>query len=140
MAREEIEEISEAISYIKSYRKLDEYLYDIAPKGSEGFYATKKCLRYWDMAIEALEKEAKEFKEVKDVIVARPKCMYCKHATLKVTDPPCLECYCTANRPNFKPNETCKKLYSKIKAAEEKSKPKYMTEESYKEWLEEMNE
>ena len=64
MTREEIEEISEAISYIKCYRKLDENLHDTAPKGSVGFYATEKCLHYWDMAIEALEKEAKEFKEV----------------------------------------------------------------------------
>lgn len=53
--------------------------------------------------------------EENDVIVARPKCMYCEFATLKVTDPPCYPCYCTANRPNFKPNESCKQLYSKIK-------------------------
>ena len=50
--------------------------------------------------------------------VARPKCMYCEFATLKVTDPPCWNCYYTANRPNFKPNESCKELYSKIKEAE----------------------
>ena len=51
------EEISEAVSYIKTYRKLDENLHNTAPKGSEGFYATEKCLRYWDMAIKALEQE-----------------------------------------------------------------------------------
>lgn len=51
------EEISEAVSYIKAYRKLDENLHNTAPKGSVGFYATEKCLRYWDMAIEALEKD-----------------------------------------------------------------------------------
>ena len=51
------EEISEAVSYIKSYRKLDENIHNTAPKGSVGFYATGKCLHYWDMAIEALEKD-----------------------------------------------------------------------------------
>lgn len=50
------EEISEAVSYIKSYRKLDENMHNTAPKGSVSFYATKKCLHYWDMAIEALQK------------------------------------------------------------------------------------
>ena len=50
------EEISEAVSYIKSYRKLDENIHNTAPKGSVGFYATEKCLHYWDMAIEALQK------------------------------------------------------------------------------------
>ena len=53
--------------------------------------------------------------EEQTAIVARPKCMYCEFATLKVTDPPCYPCYYTKNRPNFKPNESCKELYSKIK-------------------------
>ena len=56
-----------------------------------------------------------EEQEVKDAIVARPKCMYCEFATLKATDPPCYQCYYTDNRPNFKPNKSCKELYSKIK-------------------------
>ena len=50
-------EVIEAIEYIKTYRKLDEDLYNTAPKGSVSFYATEKCLHYWDMAIEALEQE-----------------------------------------------------------------------------------
>ena len=52
-------EVTEAIEYIKTYRKLDENLYNIAPKGSVSFYATEKCLHYWDMAIKALEQEPK---------------------------------------------------------------------------------
>ena len=101
----------------------------------------------YDVPIEDVRKvisillpDYEEEQEVKDVIVARPKCIYCKFAPLKATDPPCYPCYCTDNRPNFKPNESCKELYSKIKEAEKKSKPKYMTEEAYKEWREEMNE
>ena len=76
----------------------------------------------YDVPIEDVRKvisilipDYEEEKEVKDAIVARPKCMYCEFATLKVTDPPCWGCYFTANRPNFKPNESCKQLYSKIK-------------------------
>lgn len=61
------------------------------------------------------EKEENTEEEVKDAIVARPKCMYCEFATLKAIDLPCWDCYYTANRPNFKPNESCKQLYSKIK-------------------------
>lgn len=61
------------------------------------------------------QESEEEEKEVIDAIVARPKCMYCEFATLKATDPPCRDCYFTANRPNFKPNESCKQLYSKIK-------------------------
>jgi hypothetical protein len=53
-------EIVDAISYIKSYRKLDENLHNTAPKGSMSFYATEKCLHYWDMAIKALEQEPNE--------------------------------------------------------------------------------
>ena len=49
------EEISDAVSYIKSYRRLDENLHNTTPKGSVSFYATEKCLHYWDMAIKALE-------------------------------------------------------------------------------------
>ena len=52
------EEISDAVSYIKSYRKLDENLHNTVPKGSVSFYATEKCLHYWDMAIKALEQES----------------------------------------------------------------------------------
>ncbi len=50
-------EVIEAIEYIKAYRKLDENLHNNAPKGSVSFYATEKCLHYWDMAIKALEQE-----------------------------------------------------------------------------------
>ena len=44
-----------AINYIKSYRKLDEDLHKGAPKGSLAYHATEICLKYWDMAIQALE-------------------------------------------------------------------------------------
>ena len=49
----------QAIEYIKRYRKLDEKLYDTAPKGTVSSNATKKCLEFWDMAIKALEQEPK---------------------------------------------------------------------------------
>lgn len=54
MTREEREA---AIAYIKGYRKLDEDLHNTASKDSISYYATDKCLKYWDMAIQALEKE-----------------------------------------------------------------------------------
>lgn len=49
----------QAIEYIKKYRKLDEKLYNIAPKGTVSSNATKKCLKFWDMAIQALLQEPK---------------------------------------------------------------------------------
>ena len=55
MTREEREA---AIAHIKGYRKLDEVLHNTAPKDSISYYATDKCLKYWDMAIQALEKES----------------------------------------------------------------------------------
>ena len=54
MTREEREA---AIAYIKGYRKLDEDLHNTAPKDSISYYATDKCLKYWDMAIQALLQE-----------------------------------------------------------------------------------
>lgn len=51
MTREEREA---AIAYIKYYRKLDEDLHNTSPKDSVSYYATDKCLKYWDMAIKAL--------------------------------------------------------------------------------------
>lgn len=54
MTREEREE---AISYIKLYRRLDENLHNTAPKNSVSYYATDKCLKYWDAAIHALSQE-----------------------------------------------------------------------------------
>ena len=54
MTREEREA---AIAYIKGYRKLDEDLHNTAPKDSISYYATDKCLKYWDMAIKALSQE-----------------------------------------------------------------------------------
>ena len=54
MTREEREA---AIAYIKEYRKLDEDLHNAASKDSISYYATDKCLKYWDMAIKALEQE-----------------------------------------------------------------------------------
>jgi len=51
------EEREAAIAYIKGYRKLDEDLHNTAPKDSISYYATEKCLKYWDMAIRALEQE-----------------------------------------------------------------------------------
>lgn len=44
-----------AIEYIKCYRKMDEDMFNTAPQGSVSYFATKKCLSYWDMAIKALE-------------------------------------------------------------------------------------
>ena len=52
MTREE-----QAIEHIKKYRELDEKLYNTAPKGTVSSIAIKKCLEFWDMAIQALEKE-----------------------------------------------------------------------------------
>ena len=57
MTREEREA---AITHIKGYRKLDENLHNTAPKDSISYYATAKCLKYWDMAIKALEQESCE--------------------------------------------------------------------------------
>ena len=57
MTREEREA---AIAYIKGYRKLDEDLHNTAPKDSISYYATDKCLKYWDMAIQALSQEPTE--------------------------------------------------------------------------------
>lgn len=54
MTREEREA---AIVYIKSYRKLDENLHNMTPKETISFFATEKCIKYWDMAIKALEQE-----------------------------------------------------------------------------------
>lgn len=47
----------QAIEYIKGYRELDENLHNISPKDSVSYYATDKCLKYWDMAIQALSQE-----------------------------------------------------------------------------------
>ena len=44
----------QAIEYIKRYRELDENLHNTSPKDSVSYYATDKCLKYWDMAIKAL--------------------------------------------------------------------------------------
>lgn len=52
-----IEEREEAIAYIKVYRKLDEDLHNTSLKDSISYYATDKCLKYWNMAIKALERE-----------------------------------------------------------------------------------
>lgn len=52
MTREEREA---AIAYLKGYRKLDEDLHNISPKDSISYYATDKCVKYCDMAIEALK-------------------------------------------------------------------------------------
>jgi len=49
------EERSKAIEYLKTYRKLDENLHNSAPIDSVSYYATDKCLKYWDMAIKALQ-------------------------------------------------------------------------------------
>ena len=51
------EERKKAIEYIKTYRKLDEDLYNAAEKGSVAYIAAGKCLKYWDMAIQALSQE-----------------------------------------------------------------------------------
>lgn len=48
-------ERNDAIEYIKAYRKTDETLHKISPEGSRAFFATETCLKYWDMAIKALE-------------------------------------------------------------------------------------
>ena len=62
-----------------------------------------------------IEAESEDRQEIPKSIVVRPKCKYCEFATLKATDPPCYPCFCKENRPNFKPNEACRDLYSKIK-------------------------
>lgn len=54
MAREEREE---AIEYIKKFRELDAKLYQTVPFATVSKNALTKCLRYWDVAIEALSAE-----------------------------------------------------------------------------------
>lgn len=49
------EDINGAINYLKAYRKIDEKTHNISPKDSVAYFATNKCLKYWDMAIQALE-------------------------------------------------------------------------------------
>ena len=61
-------ERSKAIEYLKSYRILDENLHNIAPLDSVSYYATDICLKYWDMAIKALEQETKTGYWVSDEI------------------------------------------------------------------------
>lgn len=78
------------------------------------FEVCSECMLKLNKLLDS-KSESEEEKEIIDAIVARPKCMYCEFATLKATDPPCRDCYFTANRPNFKPNKSCKELYSKIK-------------------------
>lgn len=64
MTREE-----QAIEYIKKYRKLDENLYNTAPKGTVSSIATKKCLEFWDMAIQALSQEPnRDMEEIAEII------------------------------------------------------------------------
>jgi len=48
-------DIKNAIEYIKSYRKLDEDAHNMSPKDSRIYFETDICLKYWDMAIQALE-------------------------------------------------------------------------------------
>lgn len=47
----------QAIEYIGKFRKLDEDLMKIAPKGSISEIATGKCLEYWDLAIESIKSQ-----------------------------------------------------------------------------------
>ena len=54
MTREEREA---AISYLETYRKMDEDLFKLSPQNSIAHHATAQCLKYWDMAIEALKKD-----------------------------------------------------------------------------------
>ena len=49
------EDINGAINYLKTYRKIDEKTHNMSPKDSVAYFATNKCLKYWDMAIQALE-------------------------------------------------------------------------------------
>ena len=49
------EDINGAINYLKVYRKMDEKLHNMSPKDSVSYFATNECLKYWDMAIKALE-------------------------------------------------------------------------------------
>lgn len=51
------EERREAIEYLKKYRELDKQLYQTAPFTSVSHSALVKCLRYWEIAIQALEQE-----------------------------------------------------------------------------------
>ena len=47
---------TESISYIESWKKLDEELYKLAPKRSVAHYASKTCIEYWNMAIVSMKK------------------------------------------------------------------------------------
>lgn len=62
------EDINGAINYLKVYRKMDEKLHNMSPKDSVSYFATNECLKYWDMAIKALEQtgHCKECKWWKD--------------------------------------------------------------------------
>ena len=50
-------DIEMAIEQVKSYKKIDENAHNMSPKDTVAYYATDKCLKYWDMAIKALERE-----------------------------------------------------------------------------------
>lgn len=49
-----------AIEFMKANRKLDESIHNSASKDSKTYYVTDKCLKYWDMAIQALSQEPTE--------------------------------------------------------------------------------
>lgn len=51
------EEREAAISYLEIYRKIDEELFKMSPQNSVAHHAAAQCLKYWDMAIEALKQE-----------------------------------------------------------------------------------
>ena len=56
MTREEREA---AISYLKTYRKIDEELFKISPQNSVAHHAAEQRLKHWDMVIEAMKKYQK---------------------------------------------------------------------------------
>ena len=86
------EGLFKAIHYIKSYRSVDKKLHDTAPKDSLSFYATQRCLNYWDMAIEALEKQMPQTPTIENGFVKYPKCK--KYIRFPIVDKynNCLEC------------------------------------------------
>ena len=55
-----LEERKEAIEYLKKYKELDKQLFQIAPFNSVSHNVLVKCLRHWDTAIQALERNPQE--------------------------------------------------------------------------------
>lgn len=62
-----VEEMENAIAFLKAFRQLDENLHKTSPKDSIGYHATKTCLKFWDIAIGSIRALEKVKEEIKDL-------------------------------------------------------------------------